>query len=114
MKGSGTAQAGCEVAAKCAPDHPQRLQQRCLHSVIDENVPVLAGARGLLRRAPLPSVLLLGMSALGALPAYGTSPGKNGQIAFHHAGSYLWIINPDGTGERKLTDVRGAEDANPD
>ena len=58
--------------------------------------------------------LLVVMSALAALPAQGTAPGKNGQIAFQHAGKSLWLINPDGTGERQLTDFKGAEDENPD
>src|SRR5206468_2101737 len=54
------------------------------------------------------------VSALVALPAEATAPGRNAAIVFQHVRHYLWVVNSDGTGERQLTKFKGAEDANPD
>jgi TolB protein len=64
----------------------------------------------------LSGCLLFGLAALLALPAYGTSPGRNGQIVYSvNSPRRLWVSNPDGTGERKLTTTKGRfDDAQPD
>ena len=67
-----------------------------------------------MRRLLFAGFLLFGLAALVALPAYGTSPGKNGQIAYQHTGNNLFVINADGTGDRRLTKPSGAEDGDPD
>ena len=49
--------------------------------------------------------------------AHATSPGKNGKIVFAGPSpNRLWVINPDGTGVRKLTLTKGPQlnDENPD
>ena len=49
-----------------------------------------------------------------AVVADATGPGKNGQIVFRHYRS-LFVVNADGTGERKLTHPRGEMlDSQPD
>jgi TolB protein len=63
-----------------------------------------------MRRALL---LLLCVSALAALPAHGTAPGKNGQIVYARFPT-LWVIDPDGSGKRKLPHVKRSEAHNPD
>ena len=65
-------------------------------------------------RALLAGFLLCGVAACVAIPAHATSPGKNGQIAYQHVGKNLFVINADGTGDRKLTEPTGAEDDDPD
>ena len=53
------------------------------------------------------------VAGLVALPAAGTTRGQNGPILYSRFGT-LWIVNPDGTGARKLPHVPGTEDDNPD
>ncbi len=69
-----------------------------------------------MRRILLAGLLPLGLAALLALPAYGTAPGKNGQIVFSsNAPRRLWVIQPDGTGLRKLVTTKGSHnDVEPD
>ena len=61
----------------------------------------------------LVALAAIGISALAALPAYGTGSGNDGQIVFrrwleaNHKTSALFVINPDGTGERQLTQPAG-------
>jgi Tol biopolymer transport system component len=62
-------------------------------------------------------VLLLGcvvaVAALAAIPAQGTTPGRNGQIVFARF-PRLWVVNPNGTGERKFEHLARSEDLQPD
>lgn len=58
-------------------------------------------------------VLLAGLATLAAAPAFGTSPGRNGQIVFAHL-PRLCVVNPDGTAERKFEHVKRSEDVQPD
>jgi TolB protein len=51
---------------------------------------------------------------LQALPASGTTPGKNGLIVYQRFGVFLEVVNSDGTGVRRLPHVRRTEDDNPD
>ena len=68
------------------------------------------------------TLVLLGVLAavgIGALvsTAQATAPGKNGQIVFRMALGHparLAIVNPDGTGERRLTRTKGVDDGHPD
>jgi Tol biopolymer transport system component len=55
----------------------------------------------------------LGLAGLAALPAEGTAPGKNGQIVYAKF-PRLWVVEADGTGERKLPHLERSEDSNPD
>lgn len=64
----------------------------------------------MIRVAALICVLGLGITAL---PAEGTAPGKNGPIVYAKF-PRLWIVNADGTGERKLPHLKRSEDSNPD
>jgi TolB protein len=64
-------------------------------------------------RVLLLGLLLAGLAAFAAVPAFGTSPGQNGQIVFAHF-PRLWVVNPDGTGERKFEHVKRSEDVQPD
>ena len=52
-------------------------------------------------------------SVVVAVPAFGTAPGQNGQIVFAHF-PRLWVVNPDGTGERKFEHIMRSEDVQPD
>jgi Tol biopolymer transport system component len=52
-------------------------------------------------------------AAVTAVPAGGTTPGRNGAIAYSHF-PRLWVVNPDGTGERKLPHLPQSSDDNPD
>ena len=45
--------------------------------------------------------------------AQATTPGRNGQIVYRHFKS-LFMVNPDGTGERRLTHPGRMEDGQPD
>ena len=65
------------------------------------------------RRCLLLGLVLLGASALAAVPALGTAPGKNGQIVYARFPT-LWVINADGSGERKLPHAKRSEAHNPD
>ncbi len=68
-----------------------------------------------MRRIVLTGALTLAVSALAAMPAYGTRPGKNGQIVFQKAGGRLWLVNSDGSGLTKLTTTKGhLDDGDPD
>ena len=58
-------------------------------------------------------VCALGLAALAALPAEGTAPGKNGQIVYAKF-PRLWVVNADGSGERKLPHLERSEDSDPD
>ena len=51
--------------------------------------------------------------SLRCVPAFGTSPGQNGQIVFAQFPP-LWVVNPDGTGERKFEHLKRSEDIQPD
>jgi TolB protein len=53
------------------------------------------------------------MATFAAVPAFGTSPGRNGQIVFARF-PRLWVVNPDGTGERKFEHMKRSEDLQPD
>lgn len=59
------------------------------------------------------AVGVVAASVIVATPAFGTAPGKNGQIAYAKF-PRLWIVNTDGTGARKLPHVPGSEDSDPD
>jgi len=75
------------------------------------------------RTATLSAVLAVA-AALGLTSAlaHATAPGKNGRIAFERyrrsdkpLWSEIWVINPDGTGERKVSHApRGYLDHGPD
>ena len=56
---------------------------------------------------------VLTVAGTAATLAQATRPGKNGQIAYARFPS-LWVVNPDGTGERRLPHVKRSEDSNPD
>jgi Tol biopolymer transport system component len=47
-------------------------------------------------------VIVLLVGALLAPPAEGTFPGPNGRIAFERGGN-IWVMNPNGTGQTRLT-----------
>ena len=64
-----------------------------------------------MRRVLAIGVLLVAVVA--ATPAFGTAPGGNGQIVFAHF-PRLWVVNPDGTGERKFEHLKQSEDVQPD
>jgi TolB protein len=59
------------------------------------------------------AVVVAVVSAVVAVPALGTAPGKNGQIAYAKF-PRLWVINTDGTGARQLPHLKGSEDSDPD
>src|SRR5436305_13169309 len=64
------------------------------------------------------------VAALASMSAQATAPGKNGQIAFRRwpVGAYehsrtttpLFLINPDGSGQRQLTHPAKRQDGLPD
>jgi TolB protein len=66
-----------------------------------------------MKRHTLIAFAVAGSAALVALPARGTAPGRNGAIAYSHF-PRLWVVNPDGTGERKLPHLPRSSDDNPD
>ena len=59
------------------------------------------------------ALLVLGASASAAVSAPGTAPGANGQIAYAKF-PRLWVVNADGSGERKLPHIARSEDTTPD
>ena len=60
------------------------------------------------------TVVVAAVAAGGvAALAQATVPGKNGQIVYRHFKS-LFVVNADGTGERKLTTPGRREDSQPD
>jgi TolB protein len=62
-------------------------------------------------------VLVAGVAGAVAALAHATVPGKNGKIVFvGPSPNRLWVINPDGTGLRKLTTTKGGQlnDEHPD
>jgi Tol biopolymer transport system component len=65
------------------------------------------------RRLSLVAFVFLALSPLAAAPALGTAPGKNGTIVYALFPT-LWVVNPDGTGERKFPHIARSEDAAPD
>lgn len=72
--------------------------------------------RGISKKTLFASLLVSGVAASVALPAYGTYPAKNGQIVFSsNAPRRLFVVNADGAGRRKVTSPpRGADDMQPD
>src|SRR5262245_54990301 len=66
-----------------------------------------------MRRLLLSTLFVVAVAGLVALPAGGTTRGKNGPIVYSRLGT-LWIVSPDGTGARKLPHVPRTEDDNPD
>jgi TolB protein len=66
-----------------------------------------------MRRMLLTAFLAVVVAGLVALPAAGTTRGKNGPILWSRF-PRLWIVKPDGTGARKLPHLPGTEDDNPD
>ena len=58
-------------------------------------------------------VVLTLVAGATAVVAHATVPGKNGQIVYMHANK-LFVINADGTGERKLPHTAGLSDDQPD
>jgi Tol biopolymer transport system component len=70
------------------------------------------------KRAALATIVLVAVVAgATAVLAHATVPGKNGGIVFvGPSPNRLWVINPDGTGLRKLTVTKGPRlnDENPD
>jgi TolB protein len=66
-----------------------------------------------MRKTLLAALLLLGLATPAASPAPVTAPGRNGQIVYAKF-PRLWVINPDGTGERKLPHIARSEDTTPD
>jgi len=73
----------------------------------------LARTIGGVRRTPLVALVLLALSPPAAAPLPGTAPGKNGPIVYARFPT-LWMINPDGTGERRLPHIARSEDTTPD
>ena len=67
-----------------------------------------------MRRMLLTSFLAVVVAGLVALPAAGTTRGKNGPILYSKFGQMLWTVNPDGTGARKLPHVPHTLEDNPD
>jgi TolB protein len=69
-------------------------------------------------REALAAVVVVALVACAAAAgAHATVPGKNGQIVFvGPSPNRLWLINLDGTGERKLTTTKGPQlqDEHPD
>ena len=69
-------------------------------------------------RAAVATIVLAAVVAgAGAVLAHATAPGKNGRIVFvGPSPNRLWVINPDGTGMRKLTITKGPRlsDKHPD
>jgi Tol biopolymer transport system component len=57
--------------------------------------------------------IAVGAAALAAIPAYGTAPGRNGQIVYARFPT-LWTVGADGTGEHKLPWVKQSEASDPD
>ena len=66
-----------------------------------------------MRRMLLATFLAVVVAGLVALPAAGTTRGKNGPILYSRFGA-LWVVNPDGIGATKLPHVARTEDDNPD
>ena len=67
-----------------------------------------------MRRILLITFLATVVAGLVALPAAGTTRGKNGPILYSKFGQMLWTVNPDGTGARKLPHVPRTLEDNPD
>lgn len=65
-------------------------------------------------RTALLAAIATGGAALAlSAPALATFPGDNGAIAFSRGGD-IWTINPDGTGEKRLTSGAEHHDASPE
>jgi Tol biopolymer transport system component len=56
---------------------------------------------------------VIAASVMAATPAFGTAPGKNGEIAYAKF-PRLWIVSADGTGARQLPHLPRSEDSDPD
>jgi TolB protein len=68
---------------------------------------------GMRRRSLIAIASMLSIAGAAATLAHATSPGRNGQIVFAHF-PRLWVVNADGTGERKFEHVKRSEDIQPD
>ena len=57
--------------------------------------------------------VVVGIAVVVVSSGSATAPGKNGQIVYAKF-PRLWVVNSDGTGERRLPHPKGSEDTNPD